>query len=125
MKFTGYGRSFSTVNNQQFDEIGKFWDEMSEIYGRNNLIGLCCHFTKISLMYYIGLKDNSKMQNHTNYDFISCSLPDDNWNSYFGYTDIIDSLYKNLICKDNVNPIVYELEELFDDGTCVIKVHRK
>ena len=40
MEFKGIGRTFSTVGEKQYETIGAFWDEMSGIYGRENLRGL-------------------------------------------------------------------------------------
>ena len=40
MLFKGIGRSFSTENDQQYETIGVFWDELAAKYGRENLQGL-------------------------------------------------------------------------------------
>ena len=40
MKFVGIRRVFSTENEEQYVTIGAFWDELSDIYGRENLMGL-------------------------------------------------------------------------------------
>ena len=40
MEFKGISRTFSTVGEKQYETIGAFWDEMSGIYGRENLRGL-------------------------------------------------------------------------------------
>lgn len=37
MLFRGVSKTFSTVGEQQYNTIGKFWDEMSAIYGLENL----------------------------------------------------------------------------------------
>lgn len=42
MKFIGIRKVFSTKNEEQYSTIGAFWDEMSAIYGRENLMGLGC-----------------------------------------------------------------------------------
>lgn len=34
MEFKGISKTFSTVGEKQYESIGAFWDEMSEIYGR-------------------------------------------------------------------------------------------
>ena len=40
MLFKGIGRTFSTENDQQYETIGAFWDELAAKYGRVNLQGL-------------------------------------------------------------------------------------
>ncbi len=40
MLFKGSGRTFSTENDQQYETIGAFWDELAAKYGRANLQGL-------------------------------------------------------------------------------------
>ena len=39
MLFKGIGRTFSTENDQQYETIGAFWDELAAKYGRVNLQG--------------------------------------------------------------------------------------
>lgn len=39
MKFVGIRRVFSTENEEQYVTIGAFCDELSDIYGRENLTG--------------------------------------------------------------------------------------
>ena len=51
MKFIGIRKVFSTKNEEQYSTIGAFWDEMSAIYGRENLMGLGCNWTSDSIEY--------------------------------------------------------------------------
>lgn len=37
MTFNGISRVFSTENDDQYNTIGAFWDEMAYKYGRSNL----------------------------------------------------------------------------------------
>ncbi len=37
MNFFGIRRVFPTENEEQYETIGAFWDEMSNIYGREKL----------------------------------------------------------------------------------------
>ena len=57
MVFNGVTRTFSTINDDQYNTIGTFWDEMSELYGMENLRGLGYKWTKDSIEYAIGLKE--------------------------------------------------------------------
>ncbi|CCX85480.1 putative uncharacterized protein [Clostridium sp. CAG:590] len=50
MKFIGIRRVFSTKNEQQYQTIGLFWDEMSKLYGRDNLMGLGCNYREDSVL---------------------------------------------------------------------------
>lgn len=56
MKFAGIKRIFSTRNKQQYATIGAFWDEMTKLYGRDNLMGLGCNWSDDSIEYAIALK---------------------------------------------------------------------
>lgn len=40
MQFNGISRVFKLTNEQQYETIGRFWDEMALIYGLENLRGL-------------------------------------------------------------------------------------
>ena len=46
MEFKGISRTFSTVGEKQYEAIGEFWNEMSGIYGRENLRGLGYNWTE-------------------------------------------------------------------------------
>ena len=57
MKFIGIRKVFSTKNEEQYSTIGAFWDEISAIYGRENLMGLGCNWTSDSIEYVMALKN--------------------------------------------------------------------
>ena len=57
MLFKGIGRTFSTENDQQYETIGAFWDELAAKYGRENLQGLGYGWKERSIEYVIGLID--------------------------------------------------------------------
>ncbi len=57
MVFTGISRVFFIKNNAQYETIGVFRDEMSDIYGMENLRGLGYNRTEDSIEYVIGLKE--------------------------------------------------------------------
>ena len=40
MTFIGISRTFSLIGEDQYNTIGAFWDEMSDIYGLESLEGL-------------------------------------------------------------------------------------
>ena len=54
MIFEGISRVFSTVNEQQYETIGAFWDELSAQYGLENLRGLGYNWTPDTIEYVIG-----------------------------------------------------------------------
>lgn len=118
--FRGYGRTFSTVNDMQYDEIGGFWDDMAAIYGVENLRGLGYNWTEHTIDYVIGLKNNADMD--------ACGLawreiviPDSGWREYRGATAELDKLYA-LIYREG--RLTYEIEEFFADGACAISITR-
>ena len=79
MIFKGYSRVFSTINNEQYNLIGEFWDEMSRIYARENLRGLGYNWTETSIEYVIGLIDGNMDGSN-----INVILPDDGWECISG-----------------------------------------
>ena len=57
MLFRGIGRTFSTENDQQYETIEAFWDELAAKYGQVNLQGLGYGWKARSIEYVIGLID--------------------------------------------------------------------
>ncbi|MBR0087268.1 MAG: hypothetical protein IJL98_05975 [Lachnospiraceae bacterium] len=115
MKFVGVRRVFSTRNEEQYNTIGSFWDEMSALYGRENLMGLGCNWSSGSLEYVIALK-NGKIAGA---DF-ETELPDE-WTEICGKTEQLNLIYEE-IYKDG--PLRYEIEEFNDNGDCRIRYCR-
>lgn len=115
MKFIGIRRVFSTVNEEQYSTIGAFWDELSSVYGRENLMGLGCNWTENTIDYVMALKDGTIP--NADYDV---ELPD-NWEIAKGRTENLGLIY-NEIYKDGV--LLYEIEEFDNDGNCQIRYCR-
>ena len=57
MIFVGIGRDFCLANEQQYNTIGQFWDEMSKLYGLENLKGLGYKWKDNKISYAIGIKN--------------------------------------------------------------------
>lgn len=122
MLFKGINRSFSTENEMQYENIGKFWDEMSEIYGRENLRGLGWGWKNgNSIEYCIGLKSN-EIINFSDGEYMEIIIPDSGWKIYDGITDKLDVLY-NEIYKDG--PLTFEIEEFNENGTYRVQITRE
>ena len=117
MRFIGISRVFSTVNDQQYETIGAFWDELSEKYGLENLRGLGYNWTKDTIEYVIGLKEGV-------IDGANCDaeLPDKGWTTVNGITDELGHLYDEIYSD---GPLTYEIETFSDNGECVIQYSRK
>ena len=116
MIFNGISKDFLLTNEQQYDTIGQFWDEMTELYGLENLQGLGYRWANNKISYAIGFK-KGYMENSN----LSIELPEDGWETVKGYTDdlkqIYDEIYKN-------GPLTYEIETFYEDGTCEIQYYR-
>ena len=112
MEFKGISRVFSTVGEQQYDTIGLFWDELSSLYGLENLRGLGYHWTDTSIEYVIGL-----ITGEIDGWNVSVTLPEDGWTRVKGRTDDLGKIYDD-IYRDG--PLKYEIEMFDDDGNCVI-----
>ena len=116
MVFFGITKDFCLVNEQQYDTIGQFWDEMAKLYGLENLQGLGYRWNKRKISYAIGLKTDCI----EGYNF-RIELPDHNWEIVKGKTDnlkqIYDEIYRGGILQ-------YEIETFDEDGNCEIKYRR-
>jgi len=115
MRFVGIRRVFSTENEEQYMTIGAFWDEMSSLYGRENLMGLGCNWTGDSLEYVMALK--SGVIADANYEI---DLPDE-WITVSGRTEELSALYCEIY---KAGPLLYEIEEFDDEGNCKIRYCR-
>ena len=116
MLYIGISRVFSTENEQQYNTIGQFWDELSKKYGINNLRGLGYNWSNNSIEYVIGLKEgiiegaNKKVE-----------LPDDGWVSVKGKLEDLSKIY-DIIYQDGC--LTYEIETFDEDGGCEILYYR-
>lgn len=116
MTFIGISRDFDLTDEKQYETIGQFWDEMTLLYGLENLRGLGYSWRGSTISYAIGLKQGSI----TDYN-VEISLPDNGWTTVNGHTyalkDIYDSIYKD-------GRLEYEIEVFNEDGTCEISYCR-
>ena len=122
MIFHGIGRRFRTENDRQYEDIGRFWDDMAAVYGREYLLGLGWDWREDSLMYAIGRMDQLFEGSMPGMDAICLELPESGWQSWRGETDRLDELYGR-IYRDG--PLIYEIERFSDDGKCRIDVYRE
>lgn len=117
MKFTGISRTFSTVGEKQYETIGEFWNELSGMYGRENLRGLGYNWTETSIEYVIGLIEGDI--DGKNMDVI---LPDDQWECVRGRTEELGKIYAAIYSH---GPLKYEIEMFDDEGNCKILFYRQ
>ena len=115
MTFNGISKVFSTKDKEQFKTIGEFWDEMSQLYGMENIRGLGYNWTDNTIEYVIGLKEGTIDKS------INVNLPDDGWTIVKGNTDDLSKIYEE-IYKDG--PLKYEIEMFFENGKCEIWYYR-
>ena len=117
MLFTGISKVFSLKNEEQYDTLGKFWDEVSVVYGLENLIGLGYKWEKGEIYYAIGLK-NGEIEGAN----LTVERPDDGWTTVYGLTDELPKIYDE-IYKDGA--LKTELETFSEDGRCEIRYRRQ
>ena len=117
MLFKGISKVFSLADEQQYETIGRFWDEMAIIYGLENLQGLGHAWQDNKIAYAIGLK-NDRIAGHN----VVIELPDEGWMIAEGKTDrlkqIYDEIYKG-------GPLQFEIETFYENGSCEIRYYRK
>ena len=116
MIFQGIGRVFSTAGEQQYQTIGAFWQEMSDVYGIGSLRGLGFNWTDQTIEYVVGLKDGVIEGANRQVE-----LPDDGWKTVRGRTDDLGRIYDG-IYRDGA--LLYEIETFTDDGACEILYYR-
>ena len=112
MLFIGITRDFSLLNEDQYNTIGAFWDEMSELYGLENLCGLGYKWAGGVISYAIGLKDG--IIDGAN---LSLELPDEGWTLVEGETDNLKEIYDEIY---KIGRLKMEIEEFTNDGKCRI-----
>ena len=116
MIFYGISKDFLLTNEQQYDTIGQFWDEMAVLYGLENLQGLGYRWENGRISYAIGLKSgcipgcNLRIQ-----------LPDSGWTLAEGKTDELKQLYDAIY---QAGRLQYEIETFCDNGSCRILYYR-
>lgn len=116
MKFIGISKDFSLNNEQQYETIGQFWDEMAAIYGLENLQGLGYRWVGNTISYAVGLK-NGCIDGYN----LCIELPDDGWVTAKGKTDELKQIYDGIYLEGLLK---YEIERFYDDGSCEIKYYR-
>ena len=116
MIFIGISKEFSLTNEQQYDTIGQFWDEMEALYGLENLHGLGYKWENNNISYAIGLK-NGCIEGFN----LRIELPDNGWLIEKGKTDNLKQIYDG-IYKDGI--LQYEIETFDKNGNCEIKYYR-
>ena len=118
MLFVGISRAFSLLAEGQYNTIGAFWDEMSELYGMENLHGLGYKWENGKIYYAIGLKD-AEIE-HSNF---RVELPDDKWETVEGnYVSIAEFFYVELHIGNDGHLIGVLVLKLGHDSTDDIEV---
>ncbi|WP_010250741.1 hypothetical protein [Acetivibrio cellulolyticus] len=128
MIFKGISKRFVTIDNQQYEEIGDYWDYFAKLFGRENLLGLGLNWKEDSLEYVIGTVDDSLKFDieqvkdvYPDCKYKEIDLPEDEWKTYDGRTEELSKLY-DAIYKEGV--LLYEIESFRDDGNCRIRIRR-
>ena len=117
MTFIGISRDFDLTNEQQYETIGQFWDEMTLLYGLENLRGLGYAWQGNRISYAIGLK-NGIIKDQD----LCISLPDDGWTTVNGQTDHLKKMYDEIYQSGRLQ---YEIEIFNEDGSCEISYYRR
>lgn len=116
MIFIGIARDFSLANEQQYDTIGQFWDELAALHGLENLQGLGYRWEGNKISYAIGLKHapiegcNFRME-----------LPDHDWLTATGKTEDLKQIYDEIYKGGRLQ---YEIETFDEKGNCEIRYLR-
>jgi predicted transcriptional regulator YdeE len=116
MLFKGISREFSLLNEDQYNTIGAFWDEMAMLYGLESLQGLGYRWADGKIFYAIGLKVGD-IKDHN----LCIELPDTDWSVVNGETEKLKEIYDEIYKS---GPLKYEIETFSESGKCQIKYCR-
>ena len=116
MLFIGVFKEFSLKEEEQYNIIGLFWDEMSMLHGLEKLQGLGYKWEDEKIFYAIGLKNG--LIDNSNFKL---ELPDNGWIVVKGKTDDFKKFYDRIYIE---GPIKYEIQILTEEGNCQIKYYR-
>ena len=116
MIFKGITKGFLLKNEDQYNTIGAFWDEMSAIYGLENLRGLGYEWSSCEIKYAIGTIEG-EIDGYN----LEIELPDDGWVTVNGKTDSLKEIYDRIYLD---GALKYEIETFKEDGSCTIKYYR-
>lgn len=116
MIFKGVAKEFSILDNDQYNTIGDFWDEMASLYGMENLQGLGYKWTSNTIFYAIGLKVGLIKDCN-----LCIELPDLGWTIVDGETSDLKEIYDEIYKSGSLK---YEIETFDENGKCQIKYYR-
>ena len=116
MVFNGISMVFKLTDEQQYETIGRFWDELSMRYGLENLMGLGYNWRNEEMSYAIGLK-HGDIEGYN----ASVMLPDDGWINVKGETNCLKALYDEIYQDGS---LTYEIETFYENGMCKISYFR-
>ena len=116
MVFKGISKDFLLTDEQQYETIGLFWDEMAMLYGLENLQGLGYRWQNNKISYAIGLK-NDCIKDYN----LSIVLPDDGWVTVEGKTNNLKQIYDEIY---KYGPLQFEIETFYENGNCEIRYYR-
>jgi predicted transcriptional regulator YdeE len=116
MIFIGITKEFDLTNEDQYNTIGEFWDELSLKYGLENLQGLGYKWKDNKIYYAIGLKEGIIKDSN-----FSIELPEVGWKIYKGKTENLKQIYDDIYLD---GALKYEIETFEENGECLIKYYR-
>jgi predicted transcriptional regulator YdeE len=128
MKFNGIQVRFNCENNEQYENIGLFWEYMTHEFKQFKLQGVGYNWYNNSFDYIIGncnknidfsiAKINKRFPSAKQ---IEINLPDEGWQIYYCKLEELGKIYDE-IYKDG--PLDYEIEEFDSNGNCKISILR-
>ena len=104
------------MGERQYETIGAFWDELSAIYGLENLRGLGYNWTPDTIEYVMRLKEGV-----IDGAIIKVTLPDSGWRTVQGRTSELSLIYDDIYTD---GALTYEIETFTEDGDCEILYYR-
>lgn len=129
MIFKGIKVTFSIENGRQYIDIARLWDVMEKYYDVDRLSGLGLNWTKDTMDYIIGFRDNSMTNevlkvikpHFTSAEYVIKLLPNRDWKKYKGHVSKIKEKYSEIW---KAGAVKYEIETFDKDGNMKLLIHR-
>ncbi len=116
-------------NDEQYDWIGIFWDEVRRCHPRMKLVGVGHSWENGSFYYLIGKegglpeKTIEKVRKRfPRAESVRLKLPDYGWEAHFSTLQTLEETYAE-IYKDG--PLTYEMERIHENGAVTLFVLRE
>lgn len=129
MIFRGIKVTFSIKDGRQYIDIPKLWEIMEKHYDIEKLSGLGLNWTKTTMDYVIGFRDNTMTKDELDKirpyfpsaEYVVKLLPKTQWKKYKGHFNDRAEKYKEIW---KLGQVRFEIETFDNEGNMKLLIHR-